>query len=539
MTVTASRIFDSLAKVDAWSVERHEVSCTSFSLLRGSVRRMITSFRESDDADGQEAANHLQRALSEWLTLPVPFDENLSVRLLQLGQPAQFRHRWGSDMGTLYEAALQAAADLARRESPARMVLLEQLADLKGRGADFRIFCHRNAVPLFDELMRLAGMVPVPQIFLHSCSGYRDCAPFETLLKIGPLRSRGWGTVPDAILTAPRFASLVQIVWSGCKDEPDFGYDPVIAFRAEGSSETGGLREKAARELDIGWTPRILHEGDTQALPLQGMPDVDEFQMFAEWTRNSNSDGRPAILVQVDEGRGLLYSPLSRLLCFDPMKPDMTCIEYRIAGETLEEDTFLVRPVLEETGSAGPKARHGRFSRIWKECLAKRCRAGTAQLVRQLEKEGLHLLCPEQALHHWVKPPTTVIHAPKQKRHFEILVRVLGVDFSAAAPSYYSGQLWEHAWREICHSRGEAIHAGFMSHAQAEEQLEVILNAMIPEIRRQAAGNDGFSLAIADGLLLEGVLLFNRIRTVEQGFRVPESELRLAHDLSEVEQWRA
>jgi len=44
---------------------------------------------------------------------------------------------------------------------------------------------------------------------------------------VGPLRSKGWGSAPDAILSAPRFARLIQIVWSGCGDEEDFGYDPV------------------------------------------------------------------------------------------------------------------------------------------------------------------------------------------------------------------------------------------------------------------------------------------------------------------------
>jgi len=53
--------------------------------------------------------------------------------------------------------------------------------------------------------------------------------PFEVLIKMGPLRSKGWGSAPDAIVSAPRFGTLVQIVWAGCADEDDFGYDPVAA----------------------------------------------------------------------------------------------------------------------------------------------------------------------------------------------------------------------------------------------------------------------------------------------------------------------
>ena len=36
--------------------------------------------------------------------------------------------------------------------------------------------------------------------FLHSVRDYNNTPPFGALLKVGPLRSAGWGAVPDAVI---------------------------------------------------------------------------------------------------------------------------------------------------------------------------------------------------------------------------------------------------------------------------------------------------------------------------------------------------
>ncbi|NEX62475.1 hypothetical protein [Noviherbaspirillum galbum] len=538
MGLTASSIFEFLNKNSVIHLDRYEVFDRKFSLLRKSVRQIIGNFRETDDNDGHEAANQLQSMLSEWLTLPLPFDTSVIERLSCLGSTSYFRQRWGHQMGTFYEAAQQAAHDLVGEENPVECIVREHLLRMQNEQTNFRIFCQRPAVPIFNQVVTAGGGNALRMdSFIHSPSGYRDSPPFDELLKVGPLRSRGWGAIPDAILTAPRFRKLIQVVWSGCKDEPDFGYDPVTRSAAtDDSQHNQNSQSSIACHLKTKWMPTSIRKGDDPDY----IPDEDEFQLFKTWNQERIHNERRAVLVQIDEGQGILYPPLSKLLCFDPMEPDSSCITYHIPGETHVEDTFIIRPVLDDPRSTGARARHGRLSRAWKEQLRKKYRANPRGLIRELDKQGLRLLRLDVALIHWMKPPTTVIHAPQQKRHFEILLRVLAPDFTELNSRGYSTEaVYEHAWREICHSRGEAIHAGFMNNVQTEEQFCSILTAMIPQIRATANAQDGFSLALPDGHPLEGLALFNRVRAVEEGFRVPSSELHLAHELSKAEQWRA
>lgn len=505
------------------------------------MRRMIAGFREADDSGANEAANHLQRALSEWLTLPLPFDSAVTQRLQFLGAPETFARHWGDDMGKLYRSALEASHALVAKDNPLCTVLAEQLRSLQKQGSDFRVFCHRTAVPLYMNLFSLPNDTKPPaKVFLHSCRDYRDSEPFDVLVKLGPLRSRGWGAAPDAILTAPRFTKLLQIVWSGCNDESEFGYDPVAAVgRSEAELSSMPMRDNTTHALGIRWEPRSYKVGEVEETLATGMPDADDFQLFKDLMQEQGRDDRPAVLVQFDDEQGILYPPLSQVLCFDPMCPDEVCIGSRIPGETLAEDTYILRSILQESRLGEPQAQHGRFSQIWKDCLRKQFHENPSELIRKLSAAGLQLLRLDLAIAHWLRAPTTVIHAPQQKRHFEILVRILGVDFAPVAPAYLRGRaLWEYAWNEICLSRGEAIHAGVLNHAQTEDQLRVILKGMLPKIRSLAQAGGSFSVALPRDSSLSGTVLFDRVRAIEEGFRVPVVELRQTHDLDEVEQWR-
>jgi hypothetical protein len=370
---------------------------------------------------------------------------------------------------------------------------------------------------------------------------YRECAPFETLVKIGPLRARGWGAVPDALITAPRFSRLLQFVWSGCFDEPEFGYDPVISSAA---SETRLAQTEVMPSSPMGpallWS-RQVHQGDDADDPTHMMPppDDDEFRMFREFRETSSRESRQAILVQINDEHGILYPPLARVLCFDPGQPNGHCLDYRIVGDSMTETCFVIRPSLQTEGGEALQAQHGRFGQIWKSCLHKRLQQDPGALLHELYAAGLGLMRLSSAVHHWAKPPTTVIHAPQQKRHFEILMRVLKVDFASVVPPRLRDKpLWQFAWQEVCHSRGEAIHAGFVNHALEEESLREVLVSMICDIRSLAAGGASFTLALPDGRAVAGTAFFDRVVAIEDGFRVSDQNMRVVRHLNEIEQWR-
>ena len=75
-------------------------------------------------------------------------------------------------------------------------------------------------------------------------------------------------------------------------------------------------------------------------------------------------------------------------------------------------------------------------------------------------------------------------------------------------------------------------------HEILDEQLFVILNDLLPEIRRRAAAEAIFELEIPDGRDLTGAVRFYKVRSIEDGFLVPDTMLKVICDLDTVEQWR-
>ena len=88
-------------------------------------------------------------------------------------------------------------------------------------------------------------------------------------------------------------------------------------------------------------------------------------------------------------------------------------------------------------------------------------------------------------------------------------------------------------WR-VC----QAIQTGMQEHEIIDEQLLLILNELLPEIRRRAAAERIFELKIPTGGGLTGAVRFWEVRSIESGFLVPETMLKVICDLDMVEQWR-
>ncbi len=534
MEVCASRIFDFLDQHQTCVVERREVALKGFSVLRRNLRFILTSLHEGDDHEQHDVSDRLRMLLSEWLTVPIQFDATIlsSIQTI-LGSSETIGSKWGNNIRSAYDEAIKAARALVLTDNPVRVDLQTVIREVTNQGRTFRIYCHRRARPHFESLAEPGDSPLNDGTFLHSVTDYRQAEPFDVLIKVGPLRSRGWGSAPDALLTAPRFATLIQIVWSGCGDEPNFGYDPV-----SGASDAGITAENGMDRNDLGhgisWTRRVTSVGDDIAAIPDHFSDIDEFQIFGQLKQASNS--RRATLVQIDNQHGILYPPYSQVLSFDPNSNVNKPIDRRLLGETLFEGMFIVRPLLADISLGGLQAEHGHFSQIWKSRMAEEWGKDPEALTRRLRGAGLDLLHLETAIGHWCEPPTTVIHAPQRRKHFEILIGVLGVDSGSNVVSgAHTASWWQYAWNEIRRSRGEAIQAGFQGHDIIEEQLLVILNDMLPEIRLKAAAGDGMSLSIPS---LSGAALFNKISSIEAGFIVPETELKVVRELNTIEQWR-
>jgi hypothetical protein len=124
-------------------------------------------------------------------------------------------------------------------------------------------------------------------------------------------------------------------------------------------------------------------------------------------------------------------------------------------------------------------------------------------------------------------------------KHFKILLNILDLNNeNNKVRGKRAAQWWQIAWNEIRRSRGEAIQAGFQAHEVVEEQLLEALNRFLPQIREKLLESDGFRLDIPTDDELEGKIYFLKIYNIEDGFRVPEAELKTIKELDAIDQWR-
>ena len=470
--------------------------------------------------------------LSEWLTVPVPFDDSFLESTSALGDADAIDRRWGHEVRTAYDHACGAARLLQRDENPARGEVRDAVRQLGSLGSTWKIYCHRRGRAHFESIF--ADDPLPPDVFLHSVKDYREVEPFDCLIKVGALRSKGWGSAPDAVLSAPRFAKMVQIVWSGCSDEDDFGYDPAAITGTSGSAPSGVADLGGARA--IRWRRDVIKIGDAADIAA-ATADDDELKLFRAMARATVV--RRGTLVEIDSKDGILYPPHSAVPTFDPSPYADEPIAHRLPGETLVEGMFLIRPLLGDVDLGTLRAGEGRYSRIWKERLREEVRRAPNDLMKRLRVAGIELLNLRACIRQWCRPPSSVIHAPQQRQHFEILVRVLGIGHdSTATARTLRHPWWEYAWHEISHTRGEAIQTGIQEHEIVDEQLFLILDDLLPEIRLCAAGEPIFALEIPLEVGLTGVVRFWQVRSIEDGFLVPDTMLRVICDLDTVEQWR-
>lgn len=532
MTVAASRVFSFLRQLPTCSIEKHEMYSGAFSELRRSFRGIVVRLNEDTDDESREISERLRSLLSEWLTVPVSFDHSILEPIAALGDADAVEARWGHEVRTAYDRAGAAARLLRRAENPVRTEVRDAAQQLRRLGSIWRIYCHRRARTHFESIF--ADDPLPPGVFLHSVKDYREAEPFDCLIKVGALRSRGWGSTPDAIISAPRFGKMVQIVWSGCHDEDDFGYDPAGIVGSSEPAPTGAADPGGAPAIH--WRRDVLKVGGAADIATATLDD-DDLKFFQALDRATTV--RRATLVEIDSDAGILYPPHSEVPTFDPSPHADTPIGHRLPGETLSEGMFLIWPLLGEVDFGPAHTGDGLYSAIWKERLREEMRLAPNDLMRRLRAAGIELRNLHSRVRHWCRRPSSVIHAPQQRQHFEVLVRVLGIDHDFAPPARtIRHPWWEYAWREIGHSRGEAIQTGMQEQGIVDEQLVLILNDLLPEIRRRAGASPTFGLELPPEGGLTGAVRFWQVRSIEGGFLVPETMLKVICDLDRAEQWR-
>ncbi len=526
MPVTASTIFHFIQQNPVCNINRYEVDSLEFGLLRRSVRQIVVRLRESGDLEAIGLSDNLRNLLSGWLTAPITFDDSIVAQLSRIvGPPERATARWGSDIGALYLTATKCAHELNGKPNPLREQLREVIAKAKSSNLVYRIYCHRAAA---DHFLEFAD----EQEMLHSAVGYRDASPFDLMIKVGPLRSRGWGSAPDAILSAPRYLTLVQLIWAGCGDEEGFGYDPAVA---QGAYGLGGVR--TCTQTRVVTVSRV---GNSPSHDPDAGETADEFQLFKAISHHH--DLRRATLVQISDESGILYPPLSRVISFDANPVEEAPFAKRLVDEDLAEGMYLVRHASFDPGGNEAHAEHGYYSRIWKAELQRQLDRAPNSLFGKLKSAGVDLEGLSRALQRWARAPGNVIHAPQRRSHFEILIRELRLEkiHTRLDGTAHRQAWWERAWAEITASRGVAIQAGVHGNEALEEELLKALKAIRTKIHDDGLEKGGSSSLVLPGAAgLNGIVFLDRIVSIERGFVAPDGQLRVVQDIGVFEQWRA
>ncbi len=152
MAITASSICAFLAQDHQYVIDRRVISSYDFSLLRRNLLLIIKTLNECDDAT--EISKTLRWMLSEWITTPIPFDEDLPQKIkIILGEPEKVAKRWPV-LNHAYEASLIAATNLTQNENPIRIEIGLVINELIAGGRKFRIYCHKNARSYFDSIIQ-------------------------------------------------------------------------------------------------------------------------------------------------------------------------------------------------------------------------------------------------------------------------------------------------------------------------------------------------------------------------------------------------
>jgi hypothetical protein len=556
MAVAASRIFEHLEQLEhgALSITRHDVACNAFTQLRRSMYALVIGLRDEEAGD-TEHSDRLRQSLSEWLTVPLPFADLSAPGLDELGMSASVGIQWGDEMRRHYDAARQSLAILRSRQSPLRVQLGRVMHRASIGGLRSRIYCHRSAAAYFFSCAAEAGCSLDAGSFLHSLRDYRNAAPFDLLIKVGPLRSRGWGSLPGACLNAPRYHQLVQVVWTGISDEPGFGDDPVVSLWGGSYSSGQGAGARAAPSVAnsdrdhfegaIPPSPRtvVVHAdpsaSDTEH-PRDDEPAPDELQTFARLGQIHHP--RRAVLLCLGDELGVLYPPHSEVLLLTPGLAPADSVSRCTLAEVDPRGRYLIRADIGDVHLGGQLTGHGWFSTRWKAELKRQLEWHPEGLVRRLFAAGIRLKNLRSCVEHWIQPASTVIHAPQQRRHFELLIEVLEMEMLAPQPRDQrraTRSWWRSAWQEVAESRGQAIQFGMQEQEIIGGEVDRIVLSMLPEIRDRIAAGDPFRIGIPAGHSLEGSISFLPIREVEEGFCVPDSSLKTMIRVSRAEEWRA
>jgi hypothetical protein len=517
---------------------RIDVASPAFAAFRRNIRRLVEIVRE--DQASIADADRLQYSLLQWLSVPLPIAYFDLSPIFSPGTHEAFAARWGEDARRCLHEAEIALEELRSSENPLRLAVQEALLREAATSGSIRIYCHRTARGHFESLEHWNDITELATVdFLGSPRDYRASVLFDTLLKVGPLRTRGFSSMPGAVYNAPRFRKLVQVTWFGSPNETGFGDDPVLERIAAKTGEPPGGEDQSQKPhfvRSVACTTVVV--GDTRPRSAADLAIVDDFDAERMSRSARNATLRKAMLFHLADELGCLQAPRADIMCL--YREGANVVATRVEPSDIDyRFTHLVDPELQQVDFGILQATHGRYAPQWKARLQDEYRRDPAALAERLRHGGIDLVNIEARIREWIQPSGTVIPSPQQRRHFEILIGVLGIEGDPV--SYPRGRrlTWSAcAWAEISQSRGVAIRHGTEGNEIIVEQLEILLNRNQLQFADQVEPGVSFTWEIPSGQSLTGSIRLHAINEIEGGYRCPEQILKTIEAIENLVIWR-
>jgi hypothetical protein len=499
-------------------------------------KSLIGIFQQLDRSDERQnaIAERIWSIISKLLTSASTFEAILPDATEQIFiSPKTVKENWGYEISANYDRAISIAYSLIGVPNPIFQELVKYVKSLIHNRQTFTIIYPKQWIEELSDRFKIEGIDKSYINIISSVSDYRDCEYVDTIIKIGPMRKQGWSRTPDSLLTSPKCKTIIQIAWEKTPDESTHGYDPIVPVSR---LQLGRIKSQIVDwEVDI--QPVIIEWNNPIPPPTiecSGIILSDELTTLSVTSREIRS----AVLLSLDSCYGFLSAPAGKIIVFNPGQTADTCCNVKSAA-TIEPGSFIViiGDYTIDTDIDGTTGLDN-YSQTWKAKLEKESELAPIAFIQNLEKNGLDLSELRSAIRHWVQPTSTVIHAPQRCRHFEIICRLLGLDY----PVNFRGKqipFWRAAWNEITISRGEAIQAGMQNSERVEtavldglsklnETLNLETNNQKKVIIKIPFGEEGGYLPVTLYKILE----------IESGYRAPDCELRKILQLDYIQQWQ-
>jgi len=447
----------------AW--EQFEVECPAYLAFRRAGRHLQRLLLDAVDERANKLLEVTRSALGEMTTTPMEFDAMLAERITTIGGGvARVRADWGAICGDLFQSFVDSAQVLCRSGSALRQVVREKIREFANDG--LRIYCHRKSLQYFidagaDETQAI--MTPV---------AYSDTRRFGVLLKVGGMRRIGYGRVPEAVVAAPRFERLIQVVWSPDVDDADFG---------ESFMEPLGFSARTHWELKTNTT--ICHHLGCRNIQIdrneqENMDPLDE--RIRERIREVTGTTLKGTVIHLAGGRVLMQRPGSALVVYSPRAAR---VEEKEAEDLVDGDLLLRfgHPSI-DLGSV--VTNDSDLVKQWREDLKVAYHRNPASFLVRLRNGGVNLVHLESAVYAWFSGR----RRPQDSDHFDAVSSAIGWDTKKAKA----------AWRDLQKQHGMAVQHGLLVAELAVEALVQALNSAVylEALRDCAASASGASLCL-------------------------------------------